>query len=108
MIQLILLASLFHSGHQKQFIAETLMELAHASAQVGDYQHNPPLLTTSNADAMYISRAEDDISLAVGAVVRYKHHRGTEKAVKSLMSQLERDLEDIPPAHFPDDVRSTT
>jgi hypothetical protein len=73
---------------------------------VGDYENNPPVLTSGKDDDMYVMRAEADISVALTVLNKYKRHNGTEQDVRSAVSQLERDLEDIPPAHWPRDDRS--
>lgn len=106
MIHILLLLGLFHGSHQKQFIAATLTQLKHAAAQVGDYEANPPIYTASVADDVYVTRAEADISVALGELKRYQHHHATEQDVRTTLSQLSRDLEDIPPAHWPQDVTS--
>lgn len=101
---LLLLMSLFHPSQRDHFIAEKLAELKHAAAEVGDYQHNPPALTSSTDDAQYVVRAETDISIALSMLKKYKHHHAAEQDVESAMSQLSSDLEDIPPAHFAQDL----
>lgn len=106
MIHLLLLFSFLHTSHQKQFIAATLSELRHAASVVGDYEANPPIYTASAADEVYVTRAEADISVALGELKRYQHHHAAEEDVRSAVSQLQRDLEDIPPAHWPQDVTS--
>lgn len=98
MIHLLLLISLFHPSHRSQVVRDTLSELKRAAATVGEYQHNPPMLTSGNDDAMYVMRAEADITVALRTLSRYKHHQVSEQDLRSVVSQLERDLEDIPPA----------
>lgn len=100
MIRLLLLLSLFHPSHRSQFVRETLSELKQAAAVVGEYQHDPPMLTSGHDDEIYITRAETDINIALGALSKYKHHHMSEEDVRSAMSQLSRDLEDLPPAKW--------
>lgn len=98
MIALVLLVGLFHTSHRADVIKATESELGRAAATVGDYQRNPPMLTAAQDDAMYILRAEADISIAQHALRGYKRHQLTEQDLRSSMAQLERDLEDLPPA----------
>lgn len=101
MIHIVLLLSLFHNSQRSKFIANELNELKAAAAYVGQYQNHPPMMTASHADDMYITRAEADINVAMGALSKYKRHHCSEEDVRTVMSQLARDLEDIPPAIWP-------
>lgn len=98
--------ALFHSSHRSQVVKDTLSELALAARVVGQYQQHPPALTDTRADELYVTRAEADINIAMGTLVKYKHHHCAEQDVRTAISQLERDLEDIPPAHWPPDTRA--
>lgn len=95
MIHLLLLLSLFHPSHHNQVVKDTLTKLKHAAAVVGNYT---PL---SHADDMYVTRAETDIAVAVATLNRYRHYHVSEQDVRTVVSQLERDLEDTPPAPAP-------
>lgn len=98
MTHLLLLLSLFHPSHRSQVVKATVRELAQAAATVGDYQRYPPMLTSAQDDSMYILRAEADISIAQHALRGYKLHQVSEQDLRTSMSQLERDIEDLPPA----------
>lgn len=106
MTHLLLLLSLFHPSHRSQVVKDTMSELALAARVVGEYVSNPPVLTDTRADDLYVTRAEADISVAMVTLNRYKHHHCSEQDVRTAVSQLERDLEDIPPAHWSADTRA--
>lgn len=103
---LLLLLALFHPSHRSQVVRDTMSELALAARVVGEYQSNPPVLTDAHADDLYVTRAEADINIAMGTLKRYKHHHCSEQDVRTAVSQLERDLEDIPPVRWPADTRA--
>lgn len=82
------------SSVDRQYVTETVAELKDAALLVGRYErghHN-------GADVLYIQRAEADITVALGTLRKYRHHSAVKQDVESVMSQLSRDLEDMPPS----------
>lgn len=94
-----------HSRVDRQFVATVSAEIERSTDSVIDYAKNPPWLTDGHADVSYLRRAADDINAANDELDKYEHNHATREDVKTAMTQLAQDLADIPPAHWPPDIR---
>jgi hypothetical protein len=84
----------------KQLIKAAEKEMELAAAYLGDYSIHPPVLTTAAADTAYITRGEEDIVIVEEALQFYKHGQVGQDVVFRAIKQLQRDLEDLPPAQI--------
>lgn len=82
------------SSVDRQYVSETVAELKDAALLVGRYEH----VHHNGADALFVQRAEADITVAKITLDKYRHHSAAKQDVESVMSQLSRDLEDMPPS----------
>lgn len=79
-----------------RYIKQVRAELQQCSNIVADYQKNPPKHSSDEQDAMYVTRAELDISIAEGQLEMYQKRHTSRAMVEATLRQLERDIEDRP------------
>ena len=91
-----------HPSAKSSLIKSTEKGIKDAALYLGEYSANPPAFTTTRADSAYVLRGEEDIVIVEEALQFYKHGQcGSELVIRAL-KQLQRDLEDIPPAQTED------
>lgn len=85
-----------HGENRKAFVREVTREVDQFNTELEAYRAADHSGYDPGAVALYITRGEWDLALVGDAVKAYRHHQVTKEDVESMVSQLSRDMEDVP------------